>query len=89
MVQKNEYGEIVSVSTYTLIKSNIVNSEEIPIIPKDFKLAKGSQAPISENLNDSFNNSAGGYILFADLIIIPLLIGVGMYENRRKKRFAN
>ncbi|ACP39463.1 hypothetical protein [Saccharolobus islandicus] len=89
LFQKNEYGSVVSITTYTLIRSNIINSEETPIIPKDFKSIKGSSALLSEDLNNSLNKSVGGYILLADLILIPLMIGVGIYANKHKRNTCN
>lgn len=85
LIQKDQYGQVVSITTYTLVSSNVVNINEKPIIPKGFKLVKGIKMSLSESLNSSLDSLLGGYIMLFNLILIPILIGVRFYVSKRKK----
>jgi len=91
LIQKNEYGQIVSNSTYILISSNIISSKDKLIIPTGFKFVNGSLASseLQGNINSVLDDSVGGYIILFNLILIPLLIGVRAYVYRHKKRYSN
>jgi len=76
ILQIGENGKPVSNTTYTLIASNIINHEEIPILPKGFKFAKGINASLSSSVNDSLNETIGSYILPFTIIFAVILLGV-------------
>ncbi len=71
--QIGENGEVVSVSTYTLISSNLINSDEKIILPPNLKPANG--ITYSGNIfSSSLSNSIGSYIVLFNIIAIPLLL---------------
>lgn len=73
LIQKNQYGQIVSVTDYKLIKTNIINKEEKPLVPKGIK-------PVSHTVEvgflEGFNESLGQYIVLFNVIAVPVLIAV-------------
>ncbi|WP_338604096.1 hypothetical protein V6M85_05685 [Sulfolobus tengchongensis] len=91
LVQKNEYGQPVSITTYTLVRSNLINGEEEPIIPAGFKLVNGASVSsgLSDNLDTALNSSMGGDIFFSILVLIPVLVGVKYYVDKRKKVYPS
>jgi len=87
LIQKDQYGQVVSITIYTLISSNIININEKPIVPKGFKLINETivQRDFSENLNSALDFSLGGYIVLFNLILVPVLVAVKLYVSRHKK----
>jgi hypothetical protein len=76
-LQIGENGGLVSVTTYTLIRSNIFKNET-PIIPQNFSLDNSSiRVSISNNVSDFL----GTYVILFNIIAIPLLL---LYKVKRK-----
>jgi len=76
ILQIGENGKPVSNITYTLIASNIINHEVVPILPKGFNFAKGIKVSLSSSINDSLNETIGSYILPFTIIFAVVLLGV-------------
>ncbi|AOL16920.1 hypothetical protein BFU36_09610 [Sulfolobus sp. A20] len=71
--QIGENGEVVSVSTYTLISSNLINSEEKIILPPNLRPASGITY-LGNLFPSSLTNTIGSYIVLFNIIAIPILI---------------
>ena len=82
ILQIGENGEPVSNTTYTLIASNIINHEKVPILPKGFKFAKGIKVSLSSSINDSLNQTVGSYILPFTIIFAVVLLGVRKFAKK-------
>ncbi|AWR94233.1 hypothetical protein [Acidianus brierleyi] len=77
IIQIGENGGIVSVTTYTLIRTNIFQNET-PFMPKGFSLENSSLKLPNQSLSDSL----GTYVILFNIIVIPLLLT--LYKVRKK-----
>jgi len=82
ILQIGENGKLVSNTTYILIASNIINHEEVPILPKGFVFAKGIKVSLSSNTNDFLNKTIGSYILPFTVILAVIVIGVRKFAKK-------
>ncbi|AAK42675.1 hypothetical protein SULI_01770 [Saccharolobus solfataricus] len=87
ILQIGESGQLVSNTTYILVKSNLVNPNEQPILPEGFKIANGSEVvnvPISLGLNSALDQLVGKYISFVTLLLVFVFLTVRFYASRKK-----
>ena len=82
ILQIGENGAIASNTTYTLIASNIINHEEVPILPKGFKFAKEVKVSLSGGINNFLDETTGSYILLITVILAIVLAGVRRFAKK-------